>query len=165
MSRKKKILLVLLSLGVGAVIFVGSKLYWPAKGLLYKTCFTPKIIRKHEFVDLNYTFMPNKEKLTFYSIYTTGKGSYGLKRRVGTDDLTEFTKYLLTVDGQLTEIRDFTGDASGGREFEIRHPKKVLLHCFDRNEQLILVEDPNDERGQDLILSLKYDTPQYHSSF
>ena len=158
MIGKKKALLFISVTLVGVLLvelcFQGS-IKGPIKGLFYRTFLVPDIIRDHDFVRLNSTLYPNKSKQEFFSVYESKKGFYGLRRRAGTLEGYNITLYLITNNGHLAMILDYTRDPYGNRNFMLMHPSKVQLgfFVFDGDERKFVIQ-PTEKTSQDIILKI-----------
>jgi len=83
---------------------------------------------------LNLVFKANDQKRKLYTMYTTGKGEYGLSRQYSTVEADPIETWLLVQDSKVTFIKDSSHDG-GAPPYAIhtRTPLKIKLgYLHDR---------------------------------
>jgi hypothetical protein len=155
MCRRNKMFLILVPIII-LVVLLEFHLLTPVRGTftgLYNRTFkTPDIVKNHDYVNLNYTKFPNREKEKFYLAYKEKKGFYGLVKKQFHVCGTAHDVYLVTEDGKLTRIHDCTRDHNGGRGFVIEHPSDIVLGSYD--EEWNFTEKPEGEEHKDIFLQV-----------
>lgn len=107
-----------------AYVFAGAHVYGPAKGLFNRTFRSPSILRAGFVEDLN-ADRPEAQLEKFLSVYRSQQGSCGLRRTVPSVEGTPVGKCLVTENGKLTLVIDFTRDRNSTRNFVVLHPSAV----------------------------------------
>lgn len=125
-------------------IFIFTAFRGSIKGFLIRSLYTPLEIKQDSFIDLDLVEFPNKEKLQFYSIYRGGKGYCALKKSIISIDGTVYRVYIITNNGKLTLVKDYTSDSHGNRKFVIEEPNDVVLGYYNSVGEFQLFKPDNE---------------------
>jgi hypothetical protein len=130
---------------------------YPVYGFLIRTYLKPDILRKNEFVSLNYADFPNKIKSEFCATYQSGKGFYGIRQDTFCDfDGIPFTVYYLIDNGRLTRlVLDTPQNLFQIPRYSITDPNQVEPILGYRDENGRFIRCTSDETSHDLQIGFQ----------
>ncbi|HBG26952.1 MAG: hypothetical protein A2Y10_12315 [Planctomycetes bacterium GWF2_41_51] len=145
-SLKRKILYVgLFILGFAfPFFFIDVIMRGAIKGTINRVFFTPDIIKNNQFVLLEASQEPDKERENFATAYVSKQGFYGLKTVYCSIEGYPITVYVATDEGNLMMIYDYTEDGYGPRKFKAIEVNDVILEPYQ-------YKDPNIYTSASLV--------------
>ncbi len=129
-SRQRHVRFVVIAVSAIVVLalalFVASRVYGPAKGMFFRTFYSPAVLRDPSVQALTAT-TGKAQRDHFMQVYLSHKGAFGLSQRVSSVEGTPIGMTLLVRDGALTLVLDYTRDSFGIRKFRTVTPSYVDL--------------------------------------
>ncbi|MBI9018051.1 MAG: hypothetical protein JEZ07_12415 [Phycisphaerae bacterium] len=154
MLKKKKKLLVLLSVFMGVAVFLVSMEVYEkgiVKGCLNRWFFKPEILAKYEFIDLDTCRDPETFKKKLFLACNDRRGNSYCKETGWTMEGDPIIYYYIVEEGQLTLVRDATKDEYGPRVFTVW--RNMGLKLSYRKDGKTVYWNENDSSEKQLQIS------------
>ncbi|MHC4394136.1 MAG: hypothetical protein ACYS1A_00640 [Planctomycetota bacterium] len=136
MKKRTKIILPFIVLCVAALFLAGD-----IKGLYHRLFHVPVLLKGSSTVRIDTSVSPDSVRKDFFAVYQSGTGFSCLSRMVTSIEGDDILLYLVTSDGTVTLITDYTRDPHSGRNFVSEPVSEISLGFLDPDGTFVVLQN------------------------